>query len=86
MKRVSEFVGTYMAGIVLAAAALAMFAPETCLWVQTAWINYLLMLVMFGMGLTLNPEDLLIVAQRPKDILIGCIAQFTIMPGLAYLL
>ena len=86
MKRVSEFVGTYMAGIVLAAAALALFAPETCLWVQTAWINYLLMLVMFGMGLTLNPEDLLIVAQRPKDILIGCIAQFTIMPGLAYLL
>ena len=86
MKKVSEYVGKYMAVIVLAAAALALFVPSSCLWIQTTWINYLLMVVMFGMGLMLKPEDLLIVFKRPADILIGCAAQFTIMPILAFLL
>ncbi len=84
MKKVSEFVGKYMAVIVLAVAALALFVPGSCLWVQTSWINYLLMLVMFGMGLTLKFEDFAIVFKRPKDIIIGCVAQFTIMPLLAF--
>ena len=86
MKNVSEFVGKYMAVIVLAVAALALFAPKTCLWIDTAWINYLLMAVMFGMGLTLKFEDFVVVIKRPKDIVIGCIAQFTVMPLLAFAL
>lgn len=84
MKRVSEFVGKYMAVIVLVVAALALFVPRTCLWVQTSWINYLLMAVMFGMGLTLKLSDFAIVFKRPRDIIIGCVAQFTIMPLLAF--
>ena len=40
--------------------------------------------IMFGMGLTLSPKDFRIVFSRPKDILIGCLAQFTIMPLLAW--
>ncbi len=75
-----------MAIIVLAVAALALFVPASCLWIQTSWINYLLMIVMFGMGLTIKPEDFVLVFTHPKDILIGCLAQFTIMPVLAFLL
>ena len=86
MKRVSDFVGKYMAIIVLVVAALALFVPNSCLWIQTSWINYLLMVVMFGMGLTLKFSDFAIVFKRPKDIIIGCIAQFTIMPLLAFAL
>lgn len=86
MKAISEFVGKYMAVIVLVVAALALFVPGTCLWIQTSWINYLLMIVMFGMGLTLKFEDFAIVFKRPKDIILGCIAQFTIMPLLAFAL
>lgn len=86
MKKISEFVGKYMAIIVLVVAALALFVPKTCLWIQTSWINYLLMVVMFGMGLTLKFEDFAIVFKRPKDIIIGCVAQFTIMPILAFIL
>ncbi len=41
---------------------------------------------MFGMGLTLKPNDFKVVFSRPKDIIIGFIAQFTIMPLLAFLL
>ena len=86
MKRISDFVGKHMAAIVLVIAALALFVPKTCLWIQTSWINYLLMLVMFGMGLTLKLDDFTIVFKRPKDIVIGCAAQFTIMPLLAFFL
>ena len=73
-----------MAVIVLAVAALALFVPGSCLWIRTSWINYLLMLVMFGMGLTLRPEDFVIVFKQPKNIVTGCLAQFTIMPLLAF--
>ncbi len=41
---------------------------------------------MFGMGLTLKLEDFKLVFTRPKDIIIGCVAQFAIMPLLAWLL
>ena len=39
---------------------------------------------MFGMGLTLSSKDFRIVLSRPKDIFIGCLAQFTVMPLLAF--
>ncbi len=86
LEKISDFFGTYMAVIVLAVAALALFAPNTCLWVETSWVNYLLMIVMFGMGLTLKLEDFRLLFTRPKDIIIGCISQFSIMPLLAWLL
>lgn len=84
LERISNFFGKFMALIVLVVAALALFVPVTCTWIQTGWVNYLLMIVMFGMGLTLKLEDFKLVFTRPKDIIIGCIAQFTIMPLLAF--
>ena len=86
MKKVSEVLGKYMAWVVLLIAALALFLPGTCLWVQTKWINYLLMIVMFGMGLTMKSSDFAVVFKRPRDVIIGCTAQFLIMPLLAFLL
>lgn len=86
LEKISDIFGKWMALIVLVVAALSLFLPSSTLWIQTSWINYLLMVVMFGMGLTLRLEDFKIVFTRPKDILIGCLAQFTIMPLLAYLI
>ena len=86
MKKVSSFVGKNMAWIVLVITALSLFLPETSLWIRTKWINYLLMIVMFGMGLTTKPSDFAIVFKRPRDIITGCAAQFIIMPLLAFLL
>ncbi|MBQ1814936.1 MAG: bile acid:sodium symporter family protein [Ruminococcus sp.] len=84
IEKISEFFGKYMALIVLAAAALALFVPQSSLWIDTSWINYLLMVVMFGMGLTMKPRDFALVFKRPKDILVGTAAQFIIMPALAF--
>ncbi len=86
MKKTGAFVGNNMAWIVLVIAAMALFLPETGLWIQTSWINYLLMIVMFGMGLTTKPSDFAVVFRRPRDVITGCAAQFIVMPLLAYLL
>jgi BASS family bile acid:Na+ symporter len=72
--------------LVLVVAAVAMFVPASFDWIDTKTINPLLGVIMFGMGLTLSPNDFKIVLSRPKDILVGCLAQFTIMPLLAWLL
>lgn len=84
LEKASNFCGRYMAIIVLIVSAIALFIPKSSTWIQLSWINYLLMIVMFGMGLTLKLEDFKLVFTRPKEMLIGCIAQFTIMPLLAY--
>ena len=84
IEKISEIIGKYMAVIVLAVAALALFVPQSSLWINTSWINYLLMIVMFGMGLTMKPKDFALIFKRPKDIIIGCAAQFIIMPALAF--
>ncbi|MCI6442081.1 MAG: bile acid:sodium symporter family protein, partial [Spirochaetia bacterium] len=86
IEKISNFFGKFMAVIVLAVTVLALFVPGSCLWIKTTWINWLLMLVMFGMGLTLKPSDFAVVFTRPKDVIIGCLAQFTIMPLLAFAL
>lgn len=75
-----------MAWLILAVAVLTFLYPPAGLWLETGWINGLLMAVMFGMGLTLKAGDFRLILLRPRDMLIGCAAQFTLMPLLAWLL
>lgn len=75
-----------MGALVLGAALLALLFPAVLQQVPTKVINYLLGVVMFGMGLTLRLQDFKIVFSRPKDVVIGCLAQFTVMPLLAWAL
>ena len=86
LEKISELVGKWMAVVVLAIAALSLFLPKSTLWIEISWVNYLLMVVMFGMGLTLKLTDFKLVFTRPKEITIGCAAQFIVMPALAFLL
>lgn len=83
---IGQFFSKFMALIVLAVAALALFLPVVGTWINTSWINYLLMIIMFGMGLTMKPSDFLIIFKKPKEVIIGCLAQFLVMPVLAFLL
>lgn len=84
MKTIAHFFSRFMALIVLAVAALALFVPSSGLWISLKAVNYLLMVVMFGMGLTMKLDDFKVVFTQPKDVLIGCLAQFTVMPLLAF--
>ena len=84
MKTIAQFFSRFMAVIVLVVAALALFVPQSGLWISLKAVNYLLMVVMFGMGLTMKLDDFKVVFTQPKDVLIGCLAQFTVMPLLAF--
>lgn len=86
LRKISCFFSKYMALIVIAMAVWALMMPETVSFIKTSYINTLLGIVMFGMGLTLKPQDFRIVFSHPKDVVIGTIAQFTIMPLLAFVL
>lgn len=84
MKKICDFIARWMGLLVLLIAAISLLIPASFSWIDTWSINPLLGVIMFGMGLTLSPHDFRIVLSRPKDILIGCLAQFTVMPLLAW--
>ena len=84
MKKFCYYISEYMGVLVLAAAVLALAFPSVLQQIPTTVINPLLGVIMFGMGLTLNLKDFKIVFSRPKDVIVGCLAQFTIMPLLAW--
>ena len=86
IEKICRYIAKYMAFIVVGAAAVALWQPQTCNWIKPAAINYLLGVVMFGMGLTLKAEDFKIVFSRPKEVIVGFLAQFALMPLIAFLL
>ena len=68
---------------VILASLIGLKNPNTFLWVLPH-IPLLLGAIMFGMGMTLELDDLREILRRPKQVLIGAIAQYTIMPFFAY--
>lgn len=84
MKKVCDFITRWMGVMVLLVGVISLAIPASFVWLDTWVINPMLGVIMFGMGLTLSPHDFKVVLSRPKDILIGVLAQFTVMPLLAY--
>ena len=86
MKQLCDVISRWMGALVLLAAGLAVAWPAPFEAIDTWYINPLLGVIMFGMGLTLSPKDFQVVFSRPRDVLVGCLAQFTVMPLMAWLL
>lgn len=86
MKKLCRYISDYIGVLVLVAALVALAFPSALQQIRPTVINPLLGVIMFGMGLTLNLQDFKIVFSRPKDVVIGCLAQFTVMPLLAWAL
>lgn len=82
--RLSNFASKYMAFIVLAVAGISLLRPAT-FGFAAPHINTCLGVIMFGMGMTLRLEDFRLVLTRPMDVLSGSLAQFTVMPLLAFI-
>ena len=70
----------------LLSAVVGLLTPSTFSGIKPVVINPMLGLIMFGMGMALSIDDFRIVLSRPRDIAIGCMAQFTVMPLLAWVL
>ena len=86
MKKICDFIARWMGVLVLLLVVLALLMPAPFAAIDLWVINPMLGLIMFGMGMTLSPKDFRIVFSRPKDVIIGCAAQFTVMPLLAWVL
>ncbi len=84
MKKICNIISEYMGVIILLVAVVSLIFPSTLSGVPTSVINYMLGVIMFGMGLTLHWKDFEVVFSRPKDVIIGELAQFCIMPSLAW--
>lgn len=67
------------------AMALLSYLRPDLLGSGRALIEPLLGLVMFGMGMTLRPENFAAILQRPRLIALGCALQFLLMPAFGFL-
>ena len=83
--KLSGFVGRNLTYIVFLVVIWAYFMPNAFLWAVPHTV-LLLGVIMFGMGMTLHAKDFKLIVQRPKEVMIGCVAHYTIMPLLAYAL
>ena len=87
LTNISKFVGKYMALIIILVAVIALLFPaQVSAVAKGSYINPLLGLIMFGMGLTLKAEDFKVVITKPKAALVGIACQFVIMPFVAFCL
>jgi len=71
--------------IIIAAFALGLIFPTHAAKLASG-VNIGLGIIMFGMGLTLTLPDFALVVKRPLPVIVGVIAQYVIMPGVAFLL
>ncbi|MBV7507585.1 bile acid:sodium symporter family protein [Bacillus sp. sid0103] len=85
IEKISSFAGKTFTLWVLIFAVIAYSFPEHFVWLG-GYIVPLLGIVMFGMGLTLELSDFREVFRRPKDVALGVVGHFVIMPLLAFLL
>lgn len=85
LEKISSLAGKYFAFLVIIVAVIAYLIPDSFLFLGQ-YITILLGIVMFGMGLTLEPVDFKLVLTKPLTIIGGVLAQFIIMPLAAFIL
>ena len=83
--KISSFLTKYIGVIIIIFSVLAFFWRDGFAW-TTNYTSMFLGIAMFGMGLTIKMGAFQVVFSRPKEILIGCLAQYTVMPFLAWIL
>lgn len=91
MKKFCALIGKYFGIIAIVFLILGFVAPQFFTWVTgkvcgVSVLSCLLGVVMFGMGTTLSVKDFVLVLKRPKDVFMGAVAQFFVMPFLAFVL
>lgn len=89
MIRIFKLIEKYYFIIILLAVAVSLFYPNAFQWVLSDYngitvLNLLLSIVLFTMGTTLKADDFVRVFKNPKEISLGLLAQYVVMPLLAF--
>lgn len=80
-KKITQNIGI----IIIVFSVIAYFLPDYFSW-MTSYTTIFLALAMFGMGTSIDGDSFKEILKHPKEVIIGSLAQFTIMPLLAYFL
>ncbi len=94
-QKASKFLSDHTSMVVIVVAVLTFLVPSMMHWVNHSLFtdmvsnkftsqSVIIGIIMFSMGLTLTTQDFKVLAQRPLDICIGAVAQYLIMPLLAF--
>lgn len=83
LSRLSSVLTKYIGMIIICFSVIAFFWRDGFAW-TTNYTSIFLGVAMFGMGLTIHIGDFKVVFTRPKEIIIGFVAQYTIMPLIAW--
>ena len=86
LKTLSDTLSGKASIFIILTAIVTFFYPDLFAWVKGNTQTIILGIIMLTMGLTLTPNDFRLLAKRPLDIFIGAVAQFTIMPLVAFTL
>ena len=82
---ISQKISKNIGIIIIVFSLIAYFSPQYFSW-MTSYTTIFLAIAMFGMGTSIDTRDFKKIIKNPKEVLIGSLAQFTIMPLLAWLL
>ena len=85
IKKICGFLSSNIAVLIIIFSVIAFFYPKGFSW-ATNYTTWFLGAAMFGMGLTIKTEDFKVVFTRPKDLCIGFVLQYTVMPLTAFAL
>ena len=85
LQNIGRFIVKNMVWLVVLVGAAGAVFPASLSWIAPQ-VPLLLGIVMFGMGMTIEFKDFRHLVRHPWDVGIGVLAQFTIMPLVAYLL
>ena len=85
IKKMCGFLSSNIAVLIIIFSLIAFFYPKGFSW-ATSYTTWFLGAAMFGMGLTIKTEDFKVVFTRPKDLCIGFVLQYTVMPLTAFAL
>ena len=79
-----RILSSYASPFVIASAVVAFFLPIAFGWVHGNVSSVILGIIMLSMGLTISMDDVRNLMKQPLHILLGAVAQYTIMPFVAF--
>lgn len=85
LEKIASLLTKYIGLFIICFSVLAFFWRDGFAW-TTTYTSVFLGVAMFGMGLTIHMGDFKVVFTRPKEVILGFIAQYTLMPVIAWLL
>lgn len=86
LQRFAAWLSKWTPAFITAVAFVTYFVPSAFGWVRGTVQTVILGVIMLSMGMTLKGEDFRILLSRPLDIAIGTVAQFSLMPAIAWAL